>query len=238
MAESMELYMKGEPGPKHVLVHYTTDVCDESHARRLAFFLARVKEIVNTGKSLSWTRRYKKNALNLDRIWGCVVILGYTDRGFLVRVVIITIRFGARNAGKRLVRAWVNLIAPTSSGFHYRVHERGGGLPCGNGGGPGAFFVFLLVGFSSGLEKARKAKGSSFLAAATYAPRSATLKLQFFTSQARQLWNEKLVTSITSAGQSISRSLFTFIHVQGGLAFPCISCPNLLSLLASFVVVN
>ena len=51
-----------------------------------------------------------------------------------------------------------------------------------------------------------KAKGSSFLAAATYAPRSTTLKLQFFTSQARQLWNEKLLTSITSVGQSISRS--------------------------------
>jgi hypothetical protein len=36
----------------------------------------------------------------------------------------------------------------------------------------------------------------------------------------------------------ISRSFYTFIHVQDGLAFPCISCPNLLSMLASFVVVS
>ncbi|KAJ6337503.1 hypothetical protein OIU76_007223 [Salix suchowensis] len=133
MAESMELYMKVE---------------GKQENRRIK---------LSSNPSLN-----NVNRENLDPNTSSFIIppltfatkvthAGYTDRGFLVRVVIITIRFGARNAGKRLVRAWVNLIAPTSSGFHYRVHERGGGLPCGNGGGAGAFFVFLLVGFSSGL---------------------------------------------------------------------------------------
>ncbi|KAJ6685517.1 hypothetical protein OIU79_015532 [Salix purpurea] len=164
MAESMELYMK---------------VKGKEENRRIK---------LSSNPSLN-----NVNRENLDPNTSSFIIpltfamkvthAGYTDRGFLVRVIIIiTIRFGARNVGKRLVRAWVNLIAPTSSGFHYRVHERGGGLPCGNGGGARAFFVFLLVGFFSGLEKARKAKGSSFLAAATYAPRRLSISLNQLSS--------------------------------------------------------